>query len=155
MQGVKQEANFFTTRFHVRCFLLLTSVLNGTLVGILTSSTKLLTETIKNCESTSAIFVNPLVYIFWSVMVVAMVSNVYNLNVTMRNYSQLYVMPFYESCSIFCNLISGLVLMGEFDLYTGKKLFLIFVGCSISISGILLKLLTLEAYDPKQQEEES
>lgn len=154
MQGLKKENKFFTTRTHVRAFLLLTSVLNGCLVGILTSTTKLFTETISNCESAAAVFVNPFVYIFWGAIVVTMLSNVYNLNVTMRNYSQLYVMPFYESCSIFCNLISGLVLMDEFCLYTRKQLIFIFIGCLISISGILLKLQTLEAFDPKQMIEE-
>lgn len=86
------------------------------------------------------VFVNPFVYIFWGIAAAASVSNVYNLNVTMRIYSQLYVMPFYESCQIFCNLISGLALMGEYNRYTKLQLTYIFVGCLISISGILLKL---------------
>lgn len=108
----------FTTRSHVRTFLILTSILNGSLVGILATTTKFLTESVKACEHMADVFVNPFVYIFWGIAVAASISNVYNLNVTMRIYSQLYVMPFYESCQIFCNLISGLALMGEYNRYT-------------------------------------
>ena len=65
----------------------------------------------------------------------------------MSMYSQLYVLPFYESSNICFNLASGLILMGEFDLYTTEQLLYIFIGCLISICGISLKLQSLEAYD--------
>lgn len=84
---------------------------------------------------------------FASLILLCIVVNVLNLNISMRYYSQLYVMPFHESCTIIFNLLSGLVLLGEFDLYTKKQLTLIFIGCAITISGILLKLLSLEVQD--------
>ena len=87
LQGLPVDRNCITTRSHVRAFLLLTSILNGFLVGVLTTTTKLFTETIKSCDGVVAVFTNPFVYLFWGLMCVSMLSNVYNLNVTMRNYS--------------------------------------------------------------------
>ena len=73
----------------------------------------------------------------------------------MRNYSQLYAMPFYEGCTIFFNLFSGMALINEYKLYTGRQLTYIFTGCALSIVGILLKLLTLEAFDSGSSKEEN
>ena len=97
---------------------MMTSIVSGCFIGLLTSNTKLFTETIKMSTSVAAIIINPFVYIFGGCMAVWMTMNFYNLNITMSIYSQLYVLPFYESCSICFNLVSGLVLMGEVDLYT-------------------------------------
>ena len=65
----------------------------------------------------------------------------------MSMYSQLYVLPFYESCAIFFNLISGILLLGEYKVYTGDTLVSIMFGCLVSVFGIMLKLQGLEAYD--------
>lgn len=148
LQGRKvQEGKLLTITTHVRCFLMITSMLSGCLIGLLTSNTKLFTESIRMSESIAAVIVNPFVYLSGAMVIACLSSNFYNLNVTMSMYSQLYVLPFYESCSICFNLVSGLVLMGEFELYTALQLSCIFIGCLISVTGILLKLLVLEAYD--------
>lgn len=112
------DEDFVTIRTHVRSFLVLTSILSGCFIGFLTSNTKLFTESIKMSPSIASALINPYIYFFAALMGISILSNFYNLNVTMSKYSQLYVLPFYESCSICFNLISGLVLMGEFELYT-------------------------------------
>lgn len=97
---------------------MLTSVLSGAFVGLLAANTKLLTDTIKSSPSIEAAMLNPLFYLFSLNVTICLLSNFYNLNVTMSLYSQLYVLPFYESCVICFNLISGLILMGEYEVYT-------------------------------------
>lgn len=69
------------------------------------------------------------------------VSNLSNLNHSMSMFSQLHVLPIYESCCIFFNLISGGLILGEFALYTREQLCYIMFGCLLSISGILFKML--------------
>lgn len=147
LQGQEVKDNFFNIRTHVRSFLLLTSILSGCIIGLLTSNTKMFTETVKMSSSYASTIINPFFYLFGGNMFICMTANFYNLNITMSLYSQLYVLPFYESCSICFNLVSGLMLMGERDLYSKQQLSCIFIGCLISVSGILLKLQTLEAYD--------
>ena len=102
---------------HARSFLMLTSVLSGCIIGLLTSNSKLFTESIKMCDSIADMIINPYIYFFGGMMMLTMAANFYNLNITMSMYSQLYVLPFYESCSICFNLLSGLAIMGEFELY--------------------------------------
>ena len=67
-------------------------------------------------------------------------------------------MPFYESCSMFFNLLTGIMLIGEGELYTNGQLACVFVGNIVCISGIFLKMSTLEAYEPQtapvEEEEE-
>ena len=121
--------------------------MNASFVGLLTTSTKLFTETIEADDHSQVI-----VLIFLSIMVTSLLTIVYNLNLTMQNYSQLYVMPFYESCAIIFNLISGLLLLNEYELYTASQLSKILFGCLISTSGILLKLTTREAFEAKDDQ---
>lgn len=93
------------------------------------------------------VMANPVFLFFLALIILSIVSNITNLNLTMRNYSQLYVMPFYESCAILFNIISGLLLMGEYELYTRSQLTRVVIGCLISVIGIFLKLLSLEAFE--------
>lgn len=141
----------FSLKFHVRMFLILQSLVCGTFIGVLSCNTKLMIETVKNSNSALELFLNPFFYLFWSLICFALFTNVYNLNVSMRMYSQLYVLPIYESCGIFGNLISGGVIMDEFTYYRGDQLAKIFFGCLISILGILMKLSVLEAKSPERE----
>lgn len=140
-EAANEDKYMFSIRFHVRAFLLLISIMNGSFAGLMTSSTKLSSETINSNGSSYAIL------FFVSLIVLSQIVILCNLNLTMRNYSQLYVTPFYECCAIFFNLISGLVLIGEYELYTSGQLIRILLGCIVSIGGIVLKLQTLEAFD--------
>ena len=58
---------------------------------------------------------------------------------------------------IFCTILTGGIINSEFELYTNNQLILIFVGCAISVTGIITKISSLEAYDVKiaQEEEET
>ena len=131
----------------MRSFLVITSILNGCFVGLLNSCTKLLTFILRSTPEDQSTLCNPLFYLLWVLIVSSILANIYNLNLTMRYYSQLYVMPFYESCAIFFNIISGLLLMGEYQLYTRSQLACVVVGCLVSVLGIFLKLLSIEAFD--------
>jgi hypothetical protein len=114
LQDQKDKRQFWTVRTHVRTFLIITSVLSGCLIGLLTSNSKLFTESIKMSHTIPAMIINPYIYFFGGMMIILMSSAFYNLNLTMSLYSQLFVLPFYESCSICFNLASGLLIMGEF-----------------------------------------
>lgn len=46
------------------------------------------------------------------------------------------------------NLITGIMLIGEGELYTNTQLICIFIGNIVCITGIFLKMSVLEAYDP-------
>ena len=139
LQDLAKDKNFFTMGFHVRTFLCLTSALNGIFVASLNVSLKLTFHCIKNNHTTETL-TNPLFYVFCSLIVLSVFANIYNLNLTMQTYSQLYVVPFLESCSMICNLTSGLFLIGEYHVFSYHKIMLIFVGCLISICGMSLKL---------------
>lgn len=134
--------------FHVKMFLLLTSLFSGCFVSIFLSHGKLVQEFMKNSGDLGDALSNPLFYILAINTFLGMFINFYNLNVTMSMYSQLYVMPFYESCSMFFNLITGIMLIGEGELYTTTQLICIFIGNIVCITGIFLKMSVLEAYEP-------
>lgn len=82
------------------------------------SNGKLVQELLKNSDGMAEVFSNYLFYFLAANTFIGMFTNFYNLNITMSKYSQLYVMPFYESCSMFFNLITGIMLIGEGELYT-------------------------------------
>lgn len=88
LQGLEVvKSKFFNIRTHVRSFLMLTSVLSGCIIGLLTSNSKLFTESIKMSHSYAAMIINPYVYFFGGMMIVTMGANFYNLNITMSKYS--------------------------------------------------------------------
>jgi hypothetical protein len=57
------------------------------------------------------------------------------------------VMPTYECCVIFGTLVSGGIVMDEFSYYATSQLYFIFLGSTISISGIMYKVCKLEPED--------
>ena len=64
-------------------------------------------------------------------------------------------MPTYECCIIFGNLISGGLIMNEFDQYTYKQLSFIALGCSICCLGIMYKVCTLESSDKQRVDDDN
>ena len=71
----------------------------------------------------------------------------YNLNLTVSLYSQLIVMPTYECCMIFGTMLSGGLVLGEFQYYTNLQLSIICAGCCVCVSGILYRLSMNELKD--------
>lgn len=147
-QGLDEATESTSVGLHVKLFLLLTSLFSGCFVSIFLSHGKLVQEFMKNSDDLGSALSNPLFYILAVNTFLGMFINFYNLNITMSMYSQLYVMPFYESCSMFFNLITGIMLIGEGELYTNTQLISIFIGNIVCITGIFLKMSVLEAYDP-------
>ena len=147
-QGIEESTKSFSIITHVKLFLLITSLFSGCFVSIFLSHGKLVQEFMKNSDGIGEALKNPLFYILQINTFLGMFINFYNLNITMSKYSQLYVMPFYESCSMFFNLITGIMLIGEGELYTNSQLTKIFIGNIVCITGIFLKMSTLEAYEP-------
>ena len=58
-------------------------------------------------------------------------------------------MPPYESSVIIGNLISGAIVMNEFDYYTGGQIWMIFLGTLICVFGIFYKVLRVEKISEK------
>jgi len=115
LQGLDETDLNFSLKLHLRTFLLLTCVFSGIFVGLFSSSSKLLFETIK---TTDTYFFNPYVYLFAVCNTVCVMSSLYNLNLLFKRFSQLYVLPIAEACCIFSNLLSGGIIMAEFKLYS-------------------------------------
>jgi hypothetical protein len=56
-------------------------------------------------------------------------------------------MPTYECCVIFGTLISGGIVMNEFEYYNNYQLLLIGCGSCTAILGIMFKICMLETED--------
>lgn len=54
------------------------------------------------------------------------------------------MMPTYESALLIGNLLSGGIIMNEFDFYEGKQLLMLFSGTVICVFGIFYKVLRVE-----------
>lgn len=63
-------------------------------------------------------FTDPTTYVVFFAGSFIYILLVYNMNLNIRLYSQLYVLPFQESISIFTNLLSGGIILGEFSSYS-------------------------------------
>lgn len=68
----------------------------------------------------------------------------YNVNKTVSMYSQLYLMPPYETSLIMGNLMSGGLILNEFDYYSSGQIIMILIGTLICIFGIFFKVLRVE-----------
>ena len=89
---------------------------------------------------------------FWlsgSGLVFSILCNFYNVNTTVSMFSQLQMMPPYESSVIIGNLLSGGIVMNEFDFYDAKQITLIFIGTVICVFGIFYKVLKVEMISEK------
>lgn len=137
----------FSKKFHLLFFLLICSLLCGASVGTLTCSTKMLMDSIALLKGQSAIeiLMNPKIIFIGLLIPAAIVENIWTLNQSMSLYSQLHVLPLYESSCILFNLLAGGLILNEFSLYSHRQLSFIVLGCSLSITGILFKLMTSPA----------
>ena len=69
---------------------------------------------------------------------------VYNQNINLSYFSQLLVVPVFLCCLILGTLCGGIFVMGEYKFYTTQEMYLIALGNSISIIGIIYKVSKLE-----------
>ena len=95
------------------------SFLSGACVGALTCCSKILFQTLNKYEG-DYMYIDKVTYILIAVMVIIFTINIINLNLNTRLFSQLYVLPLYESFSICFNLVSGGLIIGEFQAYENK-----------------------------------
>jgi len=95
----------------------MSSTLSGLFGGLAATFAKMLINVLSYYPPPEA-FTIPSVYLFATLMLVSTLSNLYNLNFTIGLYRQLLVLPPFESCVIFGNLLSGGIIMKEFYNYT-------------------------------------
>jgi hypothetical protein len=93
-------------------------------------------------------------YICAFTAVFGLVYTLYNQNINLSYYSQLLVMPVFLCSVIIGTLLSGCFILGEFKYYNKQELWIIAVGNSISIIGIIYKVCVLEAKDLEKTEDE-
>ena len=148
MQGITQEDDkpFLTIQFWLRSFLLLTNILSGMFCGMTCCMGKICLIAFARSPGYTFLYDRAFLITFLSCNI-TVYSNLYNLNCTIRLYSQLITMPTYECCIIFGLLVAGGLVMGEFDYYTNRQLAFICLGSCISVCGIMYKLCMLENSD--------
>ena len=93
--------------------LILSALLSG-LFGGLTATFAKMTIDVYSLLTLRDGFDNPLSHIFVVSMSISVLSNLANLNFTIGLYRQLMVIPPFESCLIFSNLLCGSIIMKEF-----------------------------------------
>ena len=101
-------------------------------------------------EDILVLLISPFFYIFGGLAILTICVNFLNLNSVLSIYSQLLVLPIYESCIIFGNLITAGIIMNEFIYYSWKELALISLGVFITVIGI-----TNKVYHISKKEKES
>jgi len=131
----------------LRGFLVQTNLLSGFFAGSTSVLGKIFLISCGHSKGSFGWAHIPSVWVSGLAIIVTIYSNLFNLNLTVSLYSQLIVMPTYECCIIFGTLLSGGLVMGEFNYYTKSQLFIIFCGCCLCVSGILYKLSMVEHSD--------
>ena len=77
-------------------------------------------------------------------MAVCSISQTHSLNMAMKEYDQLEVMPIFQATSMMCWIIGGMVILGEAANYTGRQLFGIAFSFLISCIGIKILLMKIK-----------
>lgn len=118
--------------------LLFSALISGLFAGITGSFGKMFIMTIQLHEDTW--MYEPAFYFFFCVSIGCMIANLYNLNGTIALYRQMVVMPPFESCIIFGNMLSGGIIMKEFASFNAAEICLMIFGCLICVVGIMYKV---------------
>ena len=71
--------------------------------------------------------------------VIVYITDVMVMNLSVSLYNQLYVVPFGETLAIVFNLLSGGLILGEFYNYNEMECALVFVGCILTVFGLVTK----------------
>lgn len=104
---------------YLRIMLVLSSILSGLFGGLTATFAKMTINVAIACD-VPLVFFNPDPYghIFSVSMSLSVLANLFNLNFTIGLYRQLMVLPPFESCVIFGNLLCGGIIMKEFRDYS-------------------------------------
>ena len=132
--------------FYLRLYLIVANCLSGLLAGMTSTMGKMFLETI-SFEEGSSMFFNYQCWVTGLSVAFTVYTNLMNLNMTISLFPQLQVMPAYECCVILGILICGGIIMKELSMYTVPQIFMIFIGSSIAIIGIMIRVSMLEEED--------
>jgi len=81
-------------------------------------------------------------------MALSAVSQTHSLNIAMKEYDQLEVMPIFQAFLMIMWMLGGMIVLNEISYYTAIQLFGIFLSICISCAGI--KVLTLKIKKQRQ-----
>lgn len=79
----------------------------------------------------------------------------YVLNLAMRTYRQIDVVPAYESLALIFNIVAGLALFGESALYSWQKLAYIWGSFFVILLGIIVLAFKHNILHAKELEQQS
>ena len=135
---VRQEfPEFIFLRYLIRTPMILILFTDGMLSGLNMAIGKLVGEAIAAGVPFLSFFV------MW--LIIAMLSGgalqLYLLNVAMKTYRQIDVVPVYESLSLLFIIVAGLVLFNESAYYTWGELMGILAGAFVIVIGIVILAL--------------
>ena len=78
----------------------------------------------------------PLVIVLLFIGLCLALSNLHFINLSVKYYDATDVVPVLNAATLIAEIICGLIVGGEYYLYTGKELFIIFISSLVCIAGI-------------------
>lgn len=121
--------------------LVIYAILSGLYSGLSTTITKLLIEVLNGLGTTREGYDPvPLIAVLSILIIWSTLYNVIKLNQAIAIYSQLKVVPAYQSFVIVGNLLTGGVILNEFQEFSFESLLYIALGTFTCIIGIYVKI---------------